>query len=322
MKTKSFLLLLLAILMLCSCGNSNGNPVIPPSADTSPSNVQSTGSPQTSTETIPSSTLPTTPEFEPYINIFGEIGVNDDNSPILIPINDLLLNKIKEAIKPENEIEAELDTEIWKSNGTHTYGTYYWIGLDAILEPITDYSLEYRQWAVMINHKREGVLCDYWGKDGDEKAYKATDICNEIIDLANEALKNTKNYDTNRFAFVDEIKDIIKVESFEYEPVGSPPYDNNSFEIKKLKEYTGKKTIQQLEKLLLNSSEPLIGGLVKGCLIIKLTRADGEVFTLAFDTDAYMFSVNGWMPYFHKSGKNDAPMKELMKILDLDEWPN
>ena len=306
---KLLILVFVTLLILCGCGQiTDTNAMLQSNKVTAPSAAQTPA-----TEAISPTSPSMLPEFEPYIYIYEVIGSNNDYSPILIPINDLLLNKIKEAIKSENEVDVELDLDIWKVDGKYTDDTYSWIGLDVILSP--DAKQTNRQWALLVNPKSEGVLCDYWYKDGEEKAYEATDICNEIIGLANETLAETEYGDITKFTLISAVKDIVKVESYE------------NYNKIKLKEYTDKDTIEKLEKMLASSIEGGIGANAinitgKPYYTLKLTKANGEELIIQFAQEEYLFKLNNWMVYMHESGDFNSPMHELIKLLDLNEWPN
>ncbi|MGI6169441.1 MAG: M56 family metallopeptidase [Christensenellales bacterium] len=264
-----------------------------------------------------------TPAFQPYIYVYETIALKEKGSgaAIKIPIDDALLSRIEETLKPENEVDAELDKDIWHSEEVfrenYTDSTYTWIGLDVNLTSSANLTSD-RQWALLMNHNDEGVLCDYWENAGHGKSYEATALCNDIVALADEIIADTEYGDETSFTLLNELKDIVKVESY------LPMQDEAGHIVgwKKLKEYTDEKTIERLENLLANSAATSLGARIKPYYTLKLTRADGKEFKVGFDTDVYMFDINNWMIYYHKSGKNKAPMNEMMKILGLNEWPN
>jgi hypothetical protein len=304
-KLKLYVALLLVLLILAGCGALD-NDVL--NNDT-PSMEPAQSIPQASQGT----TLTPTPEFQPYIHVYEVIGAKNGGEPIQIPISNELLDKISEVLKPENEMDVELDVDIWRTEGNYTNATYSWVGLDVVLNP--EKSSDNREWALLVNPKNEGVLCDYWGGTGKEKAYEATDLCKEIIGLASESLAETEYGAFTKFTLISEVKDIVKVESFD------------QYGGEKLKEYTDEKTIDRLEKLLASSVEGGIGANAMSITgspyyTLKLTRADGEAFILQFAPEEYLFRLNSWMVYMHESGDFNEPMKDFMKILGLEEWPN
>lgn len=252
-------------------------------------------------------------KFEPYVHVYEVIGTNDNAEPIKIPIGEELLTRVNVALADDNGVEIELDTDIPKEGGEYTDETYSWIGLDVILSP--DSQSSNRQWALLMNPKAEGVLCDYWGKNGGGKSsYAATDICSEIVALANKALSATKYGAITRFTLINEIRDIVKVEAYE-------KYDGT-----RLKGYVNEKTIDRLENLLTDSIDGSVGANAMSIpdepyYTLKLTRTDDKEFIIQFALDEYIFSLNNWMVYMHKSGDPYYPMDALMEILGLDEWP-
>lgn len=262
-------------------------------------------------ETAPA--LSSTPVFQPYIYVYEVIGVKNGGEPVQIPISSELLGEISEVLKPENEVDVDLDVDLWKTGGNYTDVTYSWIGISVVLD--SEKSFDNRDLALMFNPRNEGILCEYWDENDNKRAYEATNLCREIIELTASAIAETEYGTFTKFTLINEIKDIVKVESFD------------QYGGEKLKEYTDNKTIDSLEKLLTNSIEGGIGANATSITgnpyyTLKLTRVDGEEFILQFAPEEYLFKVNNWMVYMHESGDFNNPMKDFMKILELEKWPN